>query len=173
MIHYSKRHLKEKGIFLTKLWWVVFQNLWLVHFDPCRFTQWFSPSMVRCRTAFLLLCFFDRGHPRFWNFYSTIPVDVVRVKSYVNYLFDSARVAIRVTINKLYFVPEWLMSGVVGMLWNGGGLGTGESDASIVLLNSVLHGSSSLFNAHLAPFTRNPVNYAILFSRVDSVLWWY
>ena len=173
MIHYSKRHLKEKGIFLTRLWWVVFQNLWLVHFDPCCFTQWFSPSTVRCRTAFLLLCFFHRGHPRFWNFYSTLPVDVVRVKSYMNYLFDSARVAIKVTINKLYFVPEWLMSGVVGMLWNGGGLGTGESDASIVLLNSVLHGSSSLFNAHLAPFTRNPVNYAILFSRVDSVLWWY
>ena len=31
------------------------------------------------------------GHPRFWNFYSTIPVDVVRVKSYMNCLFDSAR----------------------------------------------------------------------------------
>ena len=60
--------------------------------------------------------FFDRGHPRFWNFYSTIPVVVVRVKSYMNYLFNSARVVIRVTINKLYFVPEWLVSGVVGML---------------------------------------------------------
>ena len=52
--------------------------------------------------------FFDRGHPRFWNFYSTIPVDVVRVKSYMNSLFDPARVVMRVTINKLYFVPEWL-----------------------------------------------------------------
>ena len=30
----------------------------------------------------------DRGHPCFRNFYSTIPVDVVRVKSYVNCLFD-------------------------------------------------------------------------------------
>ena len=67
--------------------------------------------MVRCRTALLLLC----GHPRFWNFYSTIPVDVVRVKSYMNSLFDPARVVIRVTINKLYFVPEWLVTGVVGM----------------------------------------------------------
>ena len=28
------------------------------------------------------------------------------------------RVVIRVTVNKLYFVPEWLVSGVVGMLWN-------------------------------------------------------
>ena len=59
---------------------------------------------------------FDRGHPRFWNFYSTIPVDVVRVKSYMNCFFDLARVVIRVTINKLYFVSEWLVSGVVGML---------------------------------------------------------
>ena len=59
---------------------------------------------------------FDRGHPRFWNFYSTIPVDVVRVKSYMNCLFDPTCVVMRVTINKLYFVPEWLVSGVVGVL---------------------------------------------------------
>ena len=63
-----------------------------------------------------VVVFLDRGHPRFWNFYSTIPVDVVRVKSYVNCLFDPARVVIWVTINKLYFVPDWLVSGVVGML---------------------------------------------------------
>ena len=64
----------------------------------------------------LVVVFFDRGHPRFWNFYSTISVDVVGVNSYMNCLFDSARVVIRVTINKLYLVPEWLVSGVVGML---------------------------------------------------------
>ena len=155
------------------LWLAVFEQLWLVYFDPCSFTQWFAPSAVRCRTALLLLCFFDRGHPRFWNFYSTIPVDIVRVKSYMNWLFDSARVVIGVTINKPYFVPKWLVSGVVSMLWNGGGLGTDESDVSIVLLNSVLHRSSSLSDVHLAAFTGNPVNYAILFSRVDSVFWSY
>ena len=60
--------------------------------------------------------FCDRGHPRFLDFYSTIPVDVVRVKSCMNCLFDSAHVVIRVTINKLYFALEWLVSGVVGML---------------------------------------------------------
>ena len=60
--------------------------------------------------------FFDRGHSRFSNFYSTIPVDVVRVKPYMNCLFDPARVVIRVTIKKLYFVPELLVSGVVVML---------------------------------------------------------
>ena len=34
--------------------------------------------------------FLDRGQPFFWNFNSSIPVDVVRVKSYVNSLFDPA-----------------------------------------------------------------------------------
>ena len=64
-----------------------------------------------------VVVFLYRGHPGFWNFYSTIPVDVVRVKSYMNCLFDPVRVVIRVMINKLYFVPEWLVSGViVGML---------------------------------------------------------
>ena len=51
-----------------------------------------------------VVVFFDRGHPRFLNSYSTIPVDVVRVKSNVNCLFDPALVVIRATINKLYFV---------------------------------------------------------------------
>ena len=47
-----------------------------------------------------VVVFFDRGHPRFWNFYSTIPVDVVGVRFYVNCLCDPARVVIRVTINE-------------------------------------------------------------------------
>ena len=89
--------------------------------------------------------------------------------SYMNCLFDPARAVIRVTINKLYFVPEWLVSGVAGMLWNGGGLGTGESNVSIVLLNSILHRSSSRSDVCLAAFTANSVNYVILFSRVDGV----
>ena len=115
-----------------------------------------------------VVVFLDRGH---FNFYSTIPVDVVRVKFCMNSLFDPARVVIRVTINKLYFVSEWLASGVGGMLWNGRGLGTGESDVSIVLLNSLLLMSSSVSDINLAAFTGNPVNYAILLSRVYSVFW--
>ena len=35
-----------------------------------------------------LVVFLDRGHPCFWNFSSIIPVDVIRVKSYVNRLFE-------------------------------------------------------------------------------------
>ena len=41
-----------------------------------------------------VVVFFDRGHPRFWNFYSTIPIDVVGVKSDMNFLFDPARVVL-------------------------------------------------------------------------------
>ena len=123
-----------------------FSTVLIGAFRSLLFTQWFSPLVVHCRTALLLLCFFYHGQPHFWNFYSTIPVDVVRVKSGMNCLFDPAHVVIRVTINKLNFVLEWLVSSVVGML-----------------LNSVLHRSSSLSNVHLATFTGNPVNYAILF----------
>ena len=57
--------------------------------------------------------YLDCEYPCFRNFYSTIPVDVVRVKSYVNRLFDPACVPMRITINKLYFVPKRFVSGVV------------------------------------------------------------
>ena len=96
------------------LWLVVFQQLrWRISILA---DQWFAPSAVRFRTALLLLCFWIVGIHASGIFYSTIPVDVVRLKSYVNCLFGPARVVIRVTINKLYFVPEWLVSCVVGML---------------------------------------------------------
>ena len=71
------------------------------------------PSAVRCRTV----VFLDRGHPCFRNFYSTIPVDVVRVKSYVDRHFDPACVPMRITINKLSLVPKRVMSGVVSEVW--------------------------------------------------------
>ena len=52
------------------------------------------------------------------------------------------------------------MAGVVGVLRNGGGLGTGESDASVMLL-SVLHGSSSLAVVNFTAFTGNSVSHFI------------
>ena len=63
-----------------------------------------------------VVVFLDRGRPSFWNFYSTVPVYVARVKSYVNRLFDPGSVTVRVTINKLYFIPKRVVSGVVGVL---------------------------------------------------------
>ena len=113
--------------------------------------------------------FLDLRYPCFWNFYSTMPVNVVRVKSCVNRLFDPACVPIRITINKFYFVPKRVVSGV-SVFRNGRGLGTDKSDVSLMLFDSVLHRSSSLADVNLTAFPGNPLNHAILFSLLDSVL---
>ena len=75
--------------------------------------------------------FLGREQPCFLNFYSNIPVDVVRVKFYVNRLFHPATVPMRVSIKKIYFVVKRVVSGVVRVFGNGGGLGTGKSDVSL------------------------------------------
>ena len=70
-----------------------------------------GPLLYRFPVVFL-----DRGHPRFGNFNSAIPVDVIRVKSYVNSFLDPSGVPVRVSINKLYLVPQRVMAGLVGVL---------------------------------------------------------
>lgn len=59
-----------------------------MHFDPCYTGEKLSPLLS-------LLMFLDRGHPRFGNFDSVIPVDVIRVKCDVDSLFDSTREPVR------------------------------------------------------------------------------
>ena len=112
--------------------------------------RFFQCSFIRngffC-TTLLLLCFLIVG---IHSSGISIPLSLF---IYMNCLFDFARVVIRVTINKIYFVPEWLVSCVVGMLWNGGGLGTGESDVLIVLFNCISHRSSSFSDVQLAALT--------------------
>jgi len=60
-----------------------------VHFDP-PIVPLFGRGASSCSLSGPLLyrspaaVFLDRGYPCFRNFNSTIPVDVVRVKSYVN-----------------------------------------------------------------------------------------
>ena len=56
----------------------------------------------------------------------------------MNSLFDPARVVIKLTINKIYFVPEWLVFVVVIMLWNGGGLGMSRMSRSCILILSCM-----------------------------------
>ena len=58
----------------------------------------------------LVVVFFDRGH---YIHPSTIPVNVVRVKSYVNRLFDPGYVPVSITTNKLY--PKRVVHGVVNV----------------------------------------------------------
>ena len=58
---------------------------------------------LSCRLFFFFF-FLIVGHPRLKNFYSTVPVGVVRVTSYVNCLFDPVSVPVRITINKLNLI---------------------------------------------------------------------
>ena len=124
------------------------------------------PSVVRCRTVLLLLCFLSVDRPCFRNFYSTIPVDVVRVKCYVNSLFDPACVSVRITINKLYFVPKWAVAGVVSVFRNGRGLGTGKSDVSLMFFDSILHRSSSLADVDFTAVTGDTSDHIVRQTRI-------
>ena len=60
----------------------------------------------------------DHRHSHFRNLNSTVPVDVVKVKSYVNSLFNSMRVSVRVLVNKLNLDPESIMPGHIGIFRN-------------------------------------------------------
>ena len=119
------------------------------------FPQW---SVV---VPFFPVVFLDRGHPRFGNLNSAIPIDVIRVKSYVNSFLDHSGVPVRVLINKLYLVPKRVMAGLEGVLRNCGGLGTGESHIPVVFLDSLLHRSSCFPDLDISAFTRNPVDHAL------------
>ena len=81
-----------------------------------------------------------------------------------------AVVPVRVSINKLYLVPKRIMAGVVGVLRNGGGLGTGELYISVMLFDSLVHRSPCFHDVDFTALTENPVNLTILFSRIDGVL---
>ena len=85
-----------------------------------------------------VVVFYDRGHPCFRNFNSTIPVDVIRVKSYVNSFLDPTYVRGRISINKLDLIPDRIVAGLVGVFRNGGGLGTGESYVPVVYVPVVV-----------------------------------
>ena len=88
-----------------------------------------------------VVVFFDRGHPRFRNFNSAIPVDFIRMTSYVDSFPDPTCVPVRVSINKLNLVSNRIGAGLVGVIRNGGVLGTGESHIPVVLFDSLLHRS--------------------------------
>ena len=60
-----------------------------------------------------VVVFLDRGYPCFRNFNSTIPVDVVRVKSYVNSFLDPTCVPVRISINKLDLIPDRNLCGCI------------------------------------------------------------
>ena len=109
-------------------------------------------------------------HPCFWNLNSSVPVDVVRVKSCVNSLFNSMRVPVRVLVNKLIFVPERIILGLIGMFWSGRSLSSWKPYIPIMLLNLLMNAPSHFANEHFAAFTRrNLIHYTILFSWINRI----
>ena len=67
---------------------------------------------------------FDRGYPSFGNVDSAIPIDVVRMKSYMDSLFDPTCVSVGVTINNLNLTPNRNMPRFFIVLRNRRGLST-------------------------------------------------
>ena len=84
-----------------------------------------------------------------------VPADVVRVKSYVDSLFNSTRVPVRVSVNKRNLVPERIMPVLIGVFRNGRSLSSWKPYISIVLLNPFMHAASCFANIYFAAFTRN------------------
>ena len=90
--------------------------LQLVHFDPAIVSVYhgFLRCSLICRAS-LALMFSNCRHLRFRYFGSVVPVYVVWVKSYVNCLFRFPCVPMVVSVYKLYFVSQRLVSGSVSM----------------------------------------------------------
>ena len=80
----------------------------------------------------------DRRYPSFRNFDSTISIDVIRMMSHMDSLFDPTCVPVRVTINKLNFFPNRKMPRFVSVLRNCGGLRTNKPYISVVFFYPVL-----------------------------------
>ena len=108
--------------------------------------------------------FLGREQPCFLNFYSNIPVDVVRVKFYVNRLFHPAAVPMRVSIKKIYFVLKRVVSGVGSRVRK-------RRTSGYVQVGCPTHvlWSSSLADVDFTAFKMNLVNHAILFSWLVNV----
>ena len=70
-------------------------------------------------------------------------------------------------------VPVRMVAGLVGVFRNGGGLGKSESYIPVMFFDPLLHRFSCFPDVDFAALAGNPgpVDYAILFSLVDDVLW--
>ena len=84
---------------------------------------------------------------------------------------DPTCVPVGISINKLDLVPDRIVAGLVGMFRNRGSLVTGESYIPVVFLDPLLHRPPCFPDVDFAVLAGNPVDKAILFSRVDGILW--
>lgn len=119
----------------------------------------------------VVVCF-DHGYPFFRNFHHSIPVDVIRVRSYENSILDPMCVPVRILINKRDLVLDRIAAALVGVFRNSRGLGMCEWYIPVEFFHPLLHGSPSCFlDLDFAALAGNPVDNAILFNWIDSVLW--
>ena len=77
----------------------------------------------------------------------------------------------RISINKLDLVADLIVPGLVDVFTNVGSLCTGESYIPVVFFDPLLHRSLCFPDVDFAALAGNPVDNAILFSRVDGVFW--
>ena len=80
----------------------------------------------------LAVVLFDRGFPSFENVDTTIPIDVVGMKSYMDSLFDPTCVPVGFTINKLNLAPNRNIPRFVSVLRNRRSLSTSKLYVSVM-----------------------------------------
>ena len=90
---------------------------------------------------------------------------------HVDSFLDPTYVSVRISINKLDLVPNRIAAGLVGVFRNGGGLVYGRVIIPVVFFNPSMHRSPCFLDVDFAALAGNPVDYTILFSWVDGVLW--
>ena len=113
-------------------------------------------------THWSAVALFDRGYPSFGNFDSTIPIDVVGMKSYINILFDLTCAPVRVTINKINLAPNRicpvsLACSETAEVW------VRANRVSVMFFYPFSHWSPCFTDKHLAAFTGDLVNDTVLF----------
>ena len=90
-------------------WWVSIQNIVGIMRGRNWSAQRSAAVEIGCHVES------DCRHPLLRNLNTTVPVDVVRVKSYVNSLLSSTTVPVRVSVNKLN--PERILLGLRSKVW--------------------------------------------------------
>ena len=146
-------------------WWVSIQSI----VGIVRGRNWSLGGALWYRSVDMLS---ECRHPWFRKLNPTNPVDIVRVKSSVDSLLNSTRVhvPVRVSVNTLNFVPEWIMPGLICVFRNGWSLSSWKPYIPVVLLNPFMLASSCCANVYFAAFTRNLIHYSILFSWIHRIL---
>lgn len=94
---------------------------------------------------------FDHGHHCFWNFNFIPHNNVVRVKSYVNSLFNPMGTG--VMVNKLDLVPEWTVSGLISNCSETSEVWVWASRIHVSLSYSLIHSITKCLHRALEPVT--------------------